>query len=151
MAIANGIQVPENFVEWATTLAVQFRTEGATDELIQGVKDFDHKVRAQAREATGPGSRCSPSKRSKGKRAALAASTASMASLDIDNESPSPDAGDVASSLERYVDDEEEEDEDEDEDRGRSVRRYLDRAVRERSLSPRLCELVGRAFIQYLR
>ena len=127
-------------------MAVQFRTEGVTDELIKGVGDLDHHLRAQAREV-----RNSPSKKSKGKRVASVAPTDSVASLDFGNESPSPDAGDVASSLERYVDDEEEEDEDEDEDRERSVRRSLDRSVRERSLSPRLCELVGRAFIQYLR
>ena len=125
-------------------MAVQFRTEGVTDELIKGVGDLDHHLRAQAREV-----RNSPSKKSKGKRVASVAPTDSVASLDFGNESPSPDAGDVASSLERYVDGEEEEDEDE--NRGRSVRRYLNRAVRERSLSPRLCELVGRAFLQYIR
>ena len=139
--------MPDNFVEWARALAAQFRTEGATDELIEGVADFDHKIRGRGRETMDPGSRSSPSKKSKGKSVAAAATTSSVASLDFDNQSPLVDEGDVQSSLESDVDDEEEEDE----DRGRLVPRELFGGVRGRSLSPRLCELIGRAFLKYIR
>ncbi|KUL81618.1 hypothetical protein ZTR_10727 [Talaromyces verruculosus] len=139
--------VPDNFVEWARALAVQFRTEGATDELIEGVTDFDHKVRAQGRETMDPGSRSSPSKKSQDKSAAAAATTSSVASLDVDSQSLLVDEGDVQFSPESDVDDEEEEDE----GRGRLVPRELFGGVRGRSLSPRLCELVGRAFLKYIR
>jgi len=118
-------------VEWATALAVQFRTDGQTDELIKGVADLDHKLRAQARETTVPGSRSSPRK-----PATVAAP------VDSDSES------NVSWSASPPREDEEEE---EDEVRGRSASRELLRVARGRSLSPRLCELVGRAFIQYVR
>jgi hypothetical protein len=117
-------------VEWATTLAVQFRTEGQTDELIKGVADLDHKLRAQARETTVPGSRSSPRK-----PATVAAPVDSDSESNV-SWSPSPPRGD---------------EEEEDENRGRSASRELLRVVRGRSLSPRLYELVGRAFIQYAR
>jgi hypothetical protein len=146
--------VPDNFVEWAKTLAVQFRTEGATEELIEGVAAFDHKVRALARETTEPGSRSSPSKRSKGKSAAAAATTKSVVNLDPGDAPLSEDEDAVSWSSSDHVDPDEEEDredEDDDESRGRSGRPILPGSLRGRSLSPRLCELVGRAFIQYLR
>lgn len=108
--------------------------------------DFDHKVRASARETTEPGSRNSPSKGPKGKRAAPAATVDSAVNLGPDK-SPLPvDEEDVACSVTDYVDRDSD-----DESRGRSPRRNLLNSIRERSLSPRLYELVGRAFLQYFR
>lgn len=127
-------------------LAVQFRTEGVTEELIEGVADFDRKVRAQARETTVPGSRSSLSKKSKGKRAAAAATTDSVVNLDIDK---APREEEVAYSVEEYVDQDEEEEDDV--SRGRSVRRDLFSDLRGRSVSPRIYELMGRALAQYLQ
>ncbi len=120
-------------------MAAQFRTEGRTDELIQGVADLDHKLHVQARETTVPGSQSSPRKPRR------------IAALpDSDSESfiswtPSPPRN-LALSVEEPI----EEEEDEDEVRGRSVR-TLSTPVRGRSLSPRLYELIGRAFLQYYR
>jgi len=124
-------------------LAVQFRTEGATEELIEAVAEFDYKVRALARETTVAGSQSSPSKKTRGVRAASAATPG------FDNEPPREDADaeDDEESARREL---------EEFRRTRSLRGDLSSLAhsspeRERSLSPRLYELIGRAFMQYSR
>ena len=79
------------------------------DELVKGVGNLNHYLHTQACEV-----RNSLSKKSKGKHVASVAPTDLVISLDFSNESSLPDAGDVASSLERYINDKEEEDEDKD-------------------------------------
>jgi hypothetical protein len=88
---------------------------------------------------------------SKGKSAAAAATSKSGVNLGIGRYSPDwPDSDEVAHSVGEYVDRDEEEEDDEGAARGRLPSRVLS-SLRERSLSPRLYELVGRAFIQYFR
>lgn len=125
-------------------MAALFRTKGQTDELIKGVADLDYKLRALAREATVPGSRSSPRKL----KAAAAPADSNSGSVVSWSPSASPE---VVGSVEGHGEDEEEDEEGENEDRGRSPVKHLLGSVRGRSLSPRLCELVGRAFIQYVR
>jgi len=100
-------------VEWAKTLAVQFRAEGSTDELIQGVATFDHQARAQAQETMGPSSRSSLSKVSKGKSAAAVVTSKLGVNLGINRYSPPwLDSDEVAHSVGEYVDRDEEEKDD---------------------------------------